>query len=519
MRAPVPARRRRRSAGSTDRRRSGANWRWAEGARGAGGGGWNRPPRADLIAAAVALGLFATSAVVGATLHLVGRPVHAGAAPLFAHWLPHIGPGTPLAVTVAVLVCWHGPALAARLRWRKLLALSYATAVAWTLSLALIDGWQRGIAGRLTTRYEYLHEVPGVTSIPAMVRGFAGRILDFQPDSWTTHVAGHPPGALLVFVWLDRAGLGGGGWAGGLCVLAAALVAVAVPHTVRLLGTGAAARAAVPFAVLFPGAVWSGVSADGLFAGVTAAGIALLAHGVTRRSAGGALAGGMLLAFGCYLSYGLVLMAPIVAAVGILAGRGRRTAWWALAGAALVAAGFTAAGFGWPTGYHLVIERYYQGLASRRPYGYWVWADLAVLSVAAGPAAAVIMRRATSAGWRSTVDPTGAWWTGRRGHRMGARAAGRAMTGQRRDSPRRNTIRSVPGSGHGRWLLPLAAATAIVAADLSGYSKAEVERIWLPFTGWLMAGAVLIPVADRRTWLAAQAAVALTVNHLLLTTW
>ena len=106
--------------------------------------------------------------------------------------------------------------MAARLRWRPLLALSYATAVAWTLSLALIDGWQRGVAGRLTTRHEYLHEVPGVTDIPAMLRDFTARILDFQPDSWTTHVAGHPPGALLVFVWLDRVGLGGGGWAGAL---------------------------------------------------------------------------------------------------------------------------------------------------------------------------------------------------------------------------------------------------------------------------------------------------------------
>ncbi|WP_235945002.1 hypothetical protein [Verrucosispora sioxanthis] len=73
--------------------------------------------------------------------------------------------------------------------------------------------------------------------------------------------------------------------------------------------------------------------------------------------------------------------------------------------------------------------------------------------------------------------------------------------------------------GHACWLLPLAAAAAIVAADLSGYSKAEVERIWLPFTGWLMAGAALIPASGRRTWLTVQAAVALAVNHLLLTTW
>ena len=448
--------------------------------------------RADLIAVLVAGGLFAAAAAVGGLLYLLGRPVHASAAPLFAHWRPHVGPGTPLALAVAVLVCWRGPALAARLPWRRLLALSYATAVAWTLSLALIDGWQRGIADRLTTRHEYLHEVPGVTDIPAMLSGFTTRILDFQPDSWTTHVSGHPPGALLVFVWLDRVGLSGGGWAGALCILMAAFTAVAVPHTVQLLGTDDAARAVLPLAALFPGAVWSGVSADGLFAGVTAAGVALLAHGLTRGSAVGALGSGALLGFGCYLSYGLVLMIPIAVAVAILGHRHRPAAWWALGGTALVAGAFTAAGFDWPTGYHLVIERYYQGIASRRPYGYWVWANLTILTVAAGPAAAVILRRAAVAGWQGISSLR----------------------------PRAGIIRPYGGSpGYASWLLPLAAAAAIVAADLSGYSKAEVERIWLPLTGWLMAGAALIPAASRRTWLTVQAAVALAINHLLLTPW
>ncbi|MFF5216543.1 hypothetical protein [Micromonospora sp. NPDC000442] len=448
--------------------------------------------RADLIAVLVAVGLFAAAAGIGGLLHLLGRPVHASAAPLYAHWQPHVGPGTPLALAVAVLVCWRGPALVARLPWRRLLVLSYATAVAWTLSLALVDGWQRGIAGRLTTDHEYLHEVPGVTDIPAMLGVFTTRILDFQPDSWTTHVSGHPPAALLVFVWLDRVGLSGGGWAGALCVLTAALTAVAVPHTVRLLGTADAARAVLPFAALFPGAVWSGVSADGLFAGVTATGVALLAYGVTRGSAVGALVGGALLGFGCYLSYGLVLMVPIAVAVVLLGRRHRSTAWWALAGVALVAGAFTVAGFDWLTGYHLVIERYYQGIASRRAYGYWVWANLAILVVAAGPAAAVILRRAAVAGWQ-------------------AASSLRPVDGLLR--PQHDTL------GYACWLLPVAAAAAIVAADLSGYSKAEVERIWLPFTGWLMAGAALIPATGRRTWLAAQAAVALAINHLLLTSW
>jgi hypothetical protein len=435
--------------------------------------------RADIVTGAAAVGLFATAAVVGAVLYLAGHPVRASAAPLFAHWRPHAGVGTPLAVAVAAVVVWRGPHLAAALPWRRLLAYGYLTAVTWILGLALVDGWQRGLAGRLTTGSEYLHEVDGVTDVPAMLRGFTGRILDSQPQSWTTHVAGHPPGALLVFVGLDRVGLGGGGWAAIVCVLVGALTAVAVPEAVRLLGTETAARAAVPFAVLFPGAVWIGVSADGLVAGVAACGVAVLARGLSRRAPVPALLGGALLAGCAYLSYGLVLLAPLVLVAVFAAGRARPLVcplvWplaWALAGAAAVVIAFTAAGFWWLDGYHLVVQRYYQGLASQRPYLYWVWADLAVLTASAGPAAAAILRRAA-------------------------------------------TARTVGAD----CLLPLAAAVAVLAADLSGYSKAEVERIWLPFAIWFCAGAAPLPAAGRRPWLAVQAATALIVNHLLLTTW
>jgi methylthioxylose transferase len=423
--------------------------------------------RGDLVAAAVGLGLFALAALVGGLLYRAGHPVQASSAPLFAHWLPHAGPGTPLAVLVAAAAWFYGPALAARLRWAALHAVAYAAAVAWSLSLALIDGWQRGIAGRLTTRPEYLHEVPGVTDVRAMLRGFTARILDFQPDSWTTHVSGPPPGALLVFVGLDRIGLRGGGWAGLLCILGGALVAITVPQTVRLLGSDATARACVPFLVLFPGAVWAGVSADGLFAGVTSAGIMLLA----TRGRLGPLGGGILLGLGCYLSYGLLLMAAPALAVVLLRRR------WAvllagLIGVSAVAVVFTVLGFNWFEGYHLVQLRYYQGIAAQRSYLYWVWADLAILVVSAGPAAVAALRR---------------------------------------------TVRKAqPGAA--RWL-PLAAFAAILAADLSGFSKAEVERIWLPFGVWLLAGTGLLPAVDRRWWLLAQAAIALTVNHLLLTTW
>ncbi|MBE8518107.1 hypothetical protein ILP97_11415 [Amycolatopsis sp. H6(2020)] len=439
--------------------------------------------RADLLAVAAAVALVATATAVGLYYNRPhsGVIIFVSAPPLFADWLPHVGPGSVFAVLVAVAVVLHGPALAARLPWWPALAAGYLASLAWIFSLAMVDGWTRGFAGHLTIPQEYLHEVPGITDIPRMLREFSSRILDFQPHSWTTHVSGHPPGATLVFVWLDRIGLHGGAWAATAVVLAGSLVAVAVPATVALLGRPEAARAMLPFAVLTPGAVWIGVSADGLFAGVTATGLALLALSATgfahgrRYAIPAGLAAGVLLGFGTFLSYGLVLLGVLAVAVAVL-GRQWRAAALAIFAALAVVGVFAWAGFWWLDGYHLVVERYYQGVALVRPYSYWVWADLAAVVVALGPAVVAAVRRGLG-------------------------------------SPRRALLTDPV------LLLGLAALAAILFADVSGLSKAETERIWLPFGVWLLPMTALLPRPGRRWWLAAQAATALAVNHLLLTGW
>ncbi|SDD30759.1 hypothetical protein [Actinokineospora iranica] len=440
-------------------------------------------PRADLLAAGGGLALVAMAFAVGAVFdirlygdkHFPGAPDTFGEWPILAEWLPHTGIGTPLAVLAVIAAVTWGPTLAVRLSWRAALGSAYLLAVAWTFSLALVDGWQRGVAGQLTSRDEYLAAVPGITDIPAMLDGFASRILDFQPDSWITHVAGHPPGATLVFVWLDRIGLGGGAWAAVLCVLVGGLVAVAVPVTLSALGDHERARSALPFVALFPGAVWLGVSADALFAGVTASGIALLAVGVARRRPGWWVAAGAVLGFGIFLSYGLLLMGSIAMAVVLVAGNWRVLAW-AVPGALAVVAVFALAGFWWLDGYHLVVDRYYQGIAAERPYWYWVWANLAAVTLAVGPAAVAGLRRAAP-----------------------------GMLTPRATDP---TVAIVRG-----------AALAVLAATVSGLSKSEVERIWLPFAVWLIAAAALLPARSHRWWLGAQAATALVVNHVFLTNW
>ena len=98
-------------------------------------------------------------------------------------------------------------------------------------------------------------------------------------------MSGHPPGALLTFVWLDRIGLGGGAWAGLLCLLVGSSAAAAIVVAVRAVADEATARLAAPFVAVAPTAIWIAVSADGYFAGVAAWGIALLAL-AARRTVG-----------------------------------------------------------------------------------------------------------------------------------------------------------------------------------------------------------------------------------------
>jgi len=447
----------------------------------------------DVLAGAAAL-LFVVGALVvgmltGARLYGGARFPNASARfgeyPILGHLSPHVGPGTVLAVLVAVAAVAWGPALAERLRWRTALVGAYLLSVSWILALALVDGWRPGVVHRLETRDEYLYEVPGITDIPTMLRTFSEHILSTSPDAWTTHVSGHPPGATLVFVWLDRIGLSGPTAAGVFCVLVGGLVAVAVPATVAVLGRGDLARAALPFVALVPGAVWLGVSADAMFAGVVATGIAVLAVGATRmtagRSMGGALCAlaGVVLGFGIFLSYGLLLMAPVALAV-VLVTRCWRTLLFAVPGALAVVAVFALAGFWWLDGYHLVVARYYEGIAAHRPYWYWVWANLACLVVVVGPAVV--------AGLRRTVP--------------------RFLEGLPGHAPLTPVVALVRG-----------AALAVLTADLSGLSKAETERIWLPFAVWLVLAAATLPRASRRWWLVAQAGTALVVNHVLLTNW
>ncbi|GHD87516.1 hypothetical protein [Streptomyces naganishii] len=458
-----------------------------------------RPLLRELSAAAAAALLVLTAVLVGRHIQDAHHILFVAWPPLFAAWNPHVGPGTPAAVLVAAGVVAYGPALAARLPWRGLLAGAWAASLAWTWSLALVDGWRRGVATRLTTGNEYLSVIGRFHDIPATLRDFTHHIVEGSPAPWPAHIAGHPPAATLTFVLLDRVGLGGGGWAGAWCVTSGTTACVAVLVALRALAGESLARRAAPFLVAAPAAVWVGASADGWFAAAAAWSVALLAvavagRGRTATRAAAASGSGLLFGLTCYLSYGLTLFAVIAAGVVLLARVGPgsllRGLPLFLGGLAVVPVLFTLAGFDWWEAYRLLVRRYYQGVGGIRPYGYWVWANLACTVLITGPATAAALPRAVT-----------------------------ALAGRRTEVLDRGPVQSRdPVTAQARLgLLVLCTLLALLVADLSGMSKAETERIWLPFAMWLLPADALL---DRpRGWLAGQALLGLLINHLLLTGW
>ena len=103
---------------------------------------------ADLVVVGAGALLVAAAALVGWRLIHAGVDLILGFPPLLATWMPHVGPGTPAAILIATGVAAAGPRLARRLAWRPLMWGGWALGVGWTLSLALIDGWRAGVAGR-----------------------------------------------------------------------------------------------------------------------------------------------------------------------------------------------------------------------------------------------------------------------------------------------------------------------------------------------------------------------------------
>ena len=401
--------------------------------------------------------------------------VATAAAPLAGTFDPRVGARVAIPIAFAVLAVLTGSWIAHRLRWRSLLLLAVLGAAAWAVSLALVEG-SDALTAPLLSRYEYLPAVPLVGEEPGpFVDTFADRV-----EMFPAHVAGHPPGTVLALWALDRAGLSGAGWVAGLFIGAGATAVAAALVALREVAGEAVARRAAPFLVLAPAAVWVATSADALYLGIGAWSTTLLVLATGRsgrRRFVLALAGGLVLGFGLFFTYGAALFGFLALPV-VVARRSVRALTIAAIGAFAVVAAFAAAGFWWPDGLRATAARYTAGAAGNRSYARFLVANLGAIGLACGPAAAVALARL-------------------RDRRV--------------------------------WLLAGGALAAVALADLSGMSKGEVERIWLPFVPWLLVSCAALAASSKgarregfaagRGWIGLQAVTGVLVQVVLRSPW
>ena len=416
-----------------------------------------------------------------------------GAAPLLGDWMLRYGPSSLVAVALVAATAWPAARAAVdRLSWRRLLLASWVVGVVWMVSLALVDGYD-GMGRILDHGTEYLESARMIDDVGEMLRTYISRIPLDAEGHWAVHLAGHPPGAVLMFIGLDRVGLGAWQVAGPIVVAVGATVPAAVAVTLDRLGARDAARRALPFLVVGPAAISAAVSADAVFAATVAWGMAGLAAAGARAGRGRwvlAVVSGLLLGWALMESYGLGLTALL--ALGVLVAMGGTLR--ERAGVAVVCAGtalgvvlvFAALGFAWWDAYPVLHERYWAGLAAQRPGWYWLFGNLGalfliaglLLPAALGAASVPVARLATAAGraraeaWETAVAP-----------------------------------------------LVVAGVAMVTVADLSLMSKAEVERIWLPFMPWMLLAVLWLPPRWQRWGLVAQGVLALAVQHTIRTVW
>jgi hypothetical protein len=421
------------------------------------------PVAAVVVAAAtVAVGLYVRRAT--------DTPLGVPYPPALGNWLPRADP------VLALSIAWFAAAVvvAPRVLSPRMPAPAFALAAfALTLVLRLAlaagrrgaEGWsavfdpERSIEGK----NEYL---PALGALEPGVRFFVDRFAELVP-ALPVHAAGHPPGLLLT---LHALGIDTPGGMAALCIGVGSLSGPLAYLAGREVLDERGARIAALLLALAPGALLFGAtSADAVYLtlGLLAA-WPLAARGWPARVAGAAV-----LAAASFFSWSLL---AIGAWATVLAWRreGLRTAATlaavcAVAVVAFYALLYAATGFD-PIGTIRATEEVYRaGIASLRPYWYWLFGS---------PVAFLLV--------------------------LGLPISWYALRGL--------------GAGHP---LALAVFAVIGVAAVLGLTKAETERIWLPFAPLVcFAAAAALPARLRPTPLfAALAAQAVLYELLFDTVW
>ena len=414
---------------------------------------------AAVVAATIAYGLITVAG---------GGDLGAPLAPFLSRWDPQVH---PLALVAAAALA-GGVASAGPLRSAAVSPIRFAAALlvlALGLRLAVaaartgVEGWW---AVHEIPNFESFHEyLPALPALDFGLRFFLDTFAEVG-TSLPVHSIGHPPGLLVTMHLL------GIDTAPALAALTIGLGALSVPLTyvlARQLVDERAARVAALLYLFAPSALLYGASApDALFATLAVAAAALL---VSRRRAPRAAgpAAYALATFFSYANLAVAAWATIVAArreslraAGLLA---------AACGIALIAFYgllHLATGFD-PIGAVEATEAVYrEGIASRRPYAFWLFGSPVAYLVALGLPIA--------------------WFA--------LRALGRGDA------------------------VALALFAVLAIAALLGFSKAETERIYLFLVPLAcLAAATALPERLLPPVLAALAVQALSSELLLFTVW
>jgi hypothetical protein len=427
-------------------------------------------PAAALVPRIVIFSAAATAAI-GLSIRASGGRLGTALPPFIVSWAPRAEAPALVAVCVMSGGVILGPLAARRVRSPLafaacLLALALALGLALNFARGGVHGWyasfDTGPGGSFEAKWEYLPGLPALSYGPHF---FLDRFAELVP-ALPVNVAGHPPGLLLTLHYL---GIDGAAAMAALCIGAGALTAPLAYDLGRTLGDDERGRVAGLLTASAPSLLLFGVtSADYLYATLGLAAACLLVRPARPARAAGAV----LVAVAAFFSWLLLAMAAWAALVVLQREGPRRAAL--LAGAcalAVLALNASVAAF---TGYdpvgalHSTEAVYRNSLARVRPYAFWAFGS---------PTA-----------WLVMLGLPTAW--------LALRSLGR------------------------RDQVALALGAVILAAAVLGFTKAETERIWLPFVPLAcVAAAASIDLRRLRPLLLALAAQALAIELLFRTIW
>lgn len=382
----------------------------------------------------------------------------------FTH--PQVTWWTLLAAIVLAVIALATPLLL-QMPQRRFLAGAALAALASRVALNMSRGGPHELVAPLTGRegrHEYLPTVARFLDDPV---GYLRHFPELIRTTLPIHPSGHPPGPTVLLGAFHEMGLGGAWPEAWLILVVGSLTAVPVYFLGRELSDERSARLAVLAWLFAPNVLlMSATSMDAIFAAVGTTAAVLL---VQRR----AVAGGAATAAASSLSYALLAVPAWALATLLLRGaRPRGLVMPVAIAGAVVASCYLAlwllTGYDPHAAYQATKHAYDIGVSRRRPLRFWVVGDLAAFLLGLGIPGVILWSRALG--------------------RLDAAA--------------------------------LALAGTLLVASASGYTKAEVERIWLfliPLAavsiGPQMRGFRLRPI------LIALVAQALVVEMLYGTTW